>query len=239
MFTGIVEAVGRIIAASATALEIAVPSDWTDVKVGDSIAVDGACLTVVVRGAHWLRVELMPETLRRTRFAALVEEKAHEPEERAVNLERSLPVGGRFGGHIVQGHVEAVVAVLSTREEGNSLICEIALPVALQPYIVPKGFVALNGVSLTVVTCQTDRFSVALIPYTRAHTNLGHLRPGRLLNLESDIIGRYLVQLLGRYAFADQNQPQPLPGARNPAAGPPIQQEQGIAESEAPKRQEG
>ncbi|MBX5449829.1 riboflavin synthase [Thermogemmatispora sp.] len=205
MFTGIVEAVGDIIAASATALEIVLPTNWPEVQVGDSIAVDGACLTVVARGEHWLRVELMPETLRRTRFATLIREERSGQDERAVNLERSLPVGGRFGGHIVQGHVEAVVPVLSTHEEGNSLVCEIALPAALRPYIVPKGFVALNGVSLTVVTCQDDRFSIALIPYTRFHTNLGRLRPGCLLNLESDIVGRYLVQLLGRYPFAEQS----------------------------------
>ncbi|WP_052890412.1 riboflavin synthase [Thermogemmatispora carboxidivorans] len=207
MFTGIVEEVGTVLATSATTLEIAIPATWSDVKLGDSIAVDGACLTVVARGEDWLRVELMPETLRRTRFAPLLMGEGSDQDERAVNLERSLPVGGRFGGHIVQGHIEAVVPVLSVHPEGNSLLCAITLPAALRPFIIPKGFVALNGVSLTVVACQDDRFTVALIPYTRAHTNLGRLRPGSLLNLESDIVGRYLVQLLGHYPVALQSEP--------------------------------
>ncbi|WP_376794922.1 riboflavin synthase [Thermogemmatispora sp.] len=231
MFTGIVEAVGTVLSTSATTMEIAIPGVWSDVRLGDSLAVDGACLTVVARGHDWLRVELMPETLRRTRFAALVAGESAGQGERVVNLERSLPVGGRFGGHLVQGHVEAVVPVLSTHEEGNSLVCEIALPAALRPFVVPKGFVALNGVSLTVVACQSDRFSVALIPYTRAHTNLGHLRPGSLLNLESDILGRYLVQLLDHYA---------LPLVQTEAADQKQQEEErGEAEGEGPKRQEG
>ncbi|MBE3568130.1 MAG: riboflavin synthase [Thermogemmatispora sp.] len=237
MFTGIVEEVGTVLATDATTLEIAIPAAWPDVKEGDSIAVDGACLTVVARGEHWLRVEVMPETLRRTRFASLIAgERSGQDDERAVNLERSLPVGGRFGGHIVQGHVEAVVTVLSTREEGNSLVCEMTLPVALRPYIVPKGFVALNGVSLTVVSCQGDRFSVALIPYTRTHTNLGRLRPGSLLNLESDILGRYLVQLVGHYAVPSQ-----LPGAK--AASDPLDwafpERNSMGEDGGAKRQEG
>jgi riboflavin synthase len=238
MFTGIVEEVGSVLATGATTLDIAIPATWSDVKLGDSIAVDGACLTVVARGEDWLRVELMPETLRCTRFAALLMGEGRDQDERAVNLERSLPVGGRFGGHIVQGHVEAVVTVLSTREEGNSLVCEMALPVALRPYIVPKGFVALNGVSLTVVSCLEDRFSVALIPYTRTHTNLGRLRPGSLLNLESDILGRYLVQLVGHYAFSTQLR---LPEAASDALDWvfPERNKAGEGEGEGAKRQEG
>ncbi|WP_069806232.1 riboflavin synthase [Thermogemmatispora onikobensis] len=228
MFTGIVEEVGTVLATGATTLEIAIPATWSDVKLGDSIAVDGACLTVVARGEDWLRVELMPETLRRTRFAALLLGEGRDQDERAVNLERSLPVGGRFGGHIIQGHIEAVVTLLSVRPEGNSLLCGITLPAALRPYIIPKGFVALNGVSLTVVACQDDRFTVALIPYTQAHTNLGRLRPGSLLNLESDIVGRYLVQLLGRYPFAVQSEP---------AAGDPL--EWALSEEERTKGREG
>jgi riboflavin synthase len=192
MFTGIVEEMGSVLACDERGLQIQAPSGLPDVVCGDSVAVDGACLTVVERGEDWFRVEIMPETLRRTRFAQQL------PRGTPVNLERSLAANGRFGGHLVQGHVEAAVAVLSIREDGNALHCEAALPAHLYAYVIPKGFVALNGVSLTVIERQDGRFSFALIPYTRTHTNLGQIRPGSLLNLESDIVGRYVVQLLSQ-----------------------------------------
>ncbi|HEX3641880.1 MAG TPA: hypothetical protein VHV10_11365, partial [Ktedonobacteraceae bacterium] len=111
---------------------------------------------------------------------------------------------GRIGGHVVQGHVETCVTVLSIQEDGIGLSVEIELPVDLRPYIVSKGFVALNGVSLTVVEAKDDRFSIALIPYTREHTNLGQLQPGTKLNLETDILGRYIVQHLQIARARDQ-----------------------------------
>ena len=131
----------------------------------------------------------MPETLRCTNLGSL--QLGAE-----VNLERSLAANGRIGGHVVQGHVEASVMVLSIQKDGIGLSVEIELPVHLRPYIVSKGFVALNGVSLTVVEVKDDWFSIALIPYTREHTNLGQLQPGTKLNLETDILGRYIVQHL-------------------------------------------
>jgi riboflavin synthase len=203
MFTGIVEEMGTVLTASERALLIEAPAGLPGVACGESVAVDGACLTVVERGKDWLRVEIMPETLRRTRFAACLARGGGF----SVNLERSLSASGRFGGHIVQGHVEAAVAVLRADKEGNALYCEAALPAPLRPCVVPKGFVALNGVSLTVIERQSDRFSFALIPYTRAHTNLGQITVGTLLNLETDIIGRYIVHLLAQQDATSSGEP--------------------------------
>lgn len=191
MYSGIVEEKGTIRARSKTGLEIGASQVLTDLAVKDSIAVDGVCLTVTERGNDWFRVDTMSETLRRTSLGDL------QPGS-VVNLERSVPVQGRLGGHIVQGHIEASVRVLAVKEDGIGLDVEIELPAHLRPYVISKGFVALNGASLTVVEAGEDRFSIALIPYTREHTNLGLIRPGTRLNLETDILGRYVVQLMTR-----------------------------------------
>ncbi len=189
MFTGIVEEVGTLRQVEPTGLVIQAQLVLEGLEVKDSIAVDGTCLTITERGEDWFHVDTMLETLRRTRLGSL------QPGD-AVNLERSLPANGRIGGHLVQGHIEATASVLTIREDGMALYVEIALPEPLRPYIVSKGFIAVNGVSLTVVESLCDRFSVALIPYTQEHTNLGRLQPGTLLNLETDIIGRYVVQYM-------------------------------------------
>lgn len=192
MFTGIVEEVGTLKSREATGLVIQVRDILSDVAIKESVAVDGVCLTVTARGADWFRVDTMPETLRRTRLGTL------QPGD-SLNLERSLAASGRIGGHMVQGHIEATAPVLMLRPDGIGLEIEIGLPESLTPFVIAKGFIAVNGVSLTVVESRADRFSVALIPYTREHTNLGRLRPGSLVNLESDIVGRYIVQFMERY----------------------------------------
>jgi riboflavin synthase len=189
MFSGIVEEKGVIQKIEPTGLVISSRQILTDVAVKDSIAVDGVCLTVTELGHDWFRVDTMPETQRRTRLGSL------HPGD-SVNLERSLQMNGRIGGHMVQGHVEASVSVLTTKEDGIGLDVEITLPPDLRAYVVPKGFITLNGVSLTVVNVWDDRFSISLIPYTREHTNLGDVHPTMLLNLETDIIGRYVAQFL-------------------------------------------
>lgn len=191
MFTGIVEEIGTLLRYEPTGLVIQAESGLPGVECKDSVAVDGVCLTVIERGDDWFHVDTMPETLRCTRLGNL-QPGAH------LNVERSMTAHGRIGGHMVQGHIEATVSVLSVREDGIALYCEVELPQRLHAYIVPKGFIALNGVSLTVVDCMADRFSVALIPYTREHTNLGEIRPGMLLNLETDIIGRYVAHQLAQ-----------------------------------------
>ncbi|HEY4033010.1 MAG TPA: riboflavin synthase [Ktedonobacteraceae bacterium] len=189
MYSGIVEEIGTVKHCNPTDLVIEANQVLDDLAIKDSIAVDGVCLTVTELGDSWFRVDVMPETLRCTDLGSL-------QLEAKVNLERSLAANGRIGGHMVQGHVEACIPVLSIQEDGIGLSVEFALPVHLRPYIVSKGFVALNGISLTVVEVKDDRFSIALIPYTREHTNLGQLQVGTKLNLETDILGRYIAQHL-------------------------------------------
>ncbi len=190
MFTGIIEEVGTLLRREATGLVIQAEHILADVAVKESVAVDGTCLTVTGRGENWFRVDTMPETLRRTRLGTL---KMGDP----LNLERALAVGGRMGGHMVQGHIEATAPILACRSDGIGVEVEIGLPEQLAPFVIAKGFIAVNGVSLTVVKRQPGRFSVALIPYTREHTNLGQLQVGSLVNLESDMVGRYIKQFLG------------------------------------------
>jgi riboflavin synthase len=189
MYSGIIEEIGILTFSSPTGLTIEAHQVLADLAIKDSIAVDGVCLTVTELGDNWFHVDTMPETLRRTNLGSL-------PPGAKVNLERSLAANGRIGGHMVQGHVEACVTVLSIHEDGIGQSVEIELPADLRPYIVSKGFIALNGASLTVVEVKEDRFSIALIPYTREHTNLGHLQPNIKLNLETDILGRYIAQYL-------------------------------------------
>lgn len=199
MYSGIIEETGRIKERTETSLLIEAVTIMSDLAVKDSVAVDGACLTVTERGEDWFRVDTMPETLRRTALGRLQSGSQ-------VNLERSLAANGRIGGHMVQGHIEACVAVLTVKDDGIGQDVEIELPAQLRPYIISKGFITLNGASLTVVEAQDDRFSISLIPYTREHTNLGSLRPGTLLNLETDILGRYVAQFLQK----TQTEPVPL-----------------------------
>jgi riboflavin synthase len=187
MFTGIIEEVGTLLHIAPTCLIIRAELVLQDLTVKESIAVDGICLTVTERGENWFRVDTMPETLRRTRLSTL-------QTGAIVNLERSLAPNGRIGGHFVQGHIEATAHVLAVCPDGIGLDVEIERPEQLAPYIIAKGFIALNGISLTVVDSLPNRFSVSLIPYTREHTNLGQVQVGTLLNLETDIVGRYIVQ---------------------------------------------
>jgi riboflavin synthase len=193
MFTGIVEEMGTLLQLEATGLVIQANMILQDLAVKDSVAVDGICLTVTERGENWFRVDTMPETLRRTRLGTL---RVGD----VVNLERSLAASGRIGGHMVQGHIEAAARVLSLQQDGIGQDVVIELPETLAPYVIAKGFIAVNGVSLTIVERQPDRFSVSLIPYTREHTNLGQLAIGTTLNLETDIAGRYIVEFMKQYA---------------------------------------
>jgi riboflavin synthase len=192
MFTGIVEETGILQYVEPTSLVIQARLVLQDLTVKDSIAVDGICLTVTERGESWFRVDIMPETLRRTRLSTL---RAGD----MVNLERSLVANGRMGGHIVQGHIEATARVLAVHPDGIGLDVEIERPEQLAPYIIAKGFIAINGISLTVVNSLPDRFSISLIPYTREHTNLGQVQVGTILNLETDIVGRYILQSSAPY----------------------------------------
>ncbi len=189
MFTGIVEELGLVLFLEPPKLKIGAEKVLSDLEVGQSIAVNGACLTVVGRDAESFWVELSPETLRQTNLGRL---RAGD----RVNLERAVPVGGRLGGHIVQGHVEAVAEILAAEAEGEAVNFWFSVPAGLGPYIVPKGFVAVDGVSLTVVAVDGQSFSVMVIPFTRAQTTLGLKGVGDLVNIETDILGRYVERLL-------------------------------------------
>ncbi len=189
MFTGIVEEIGRVQAMDGAALSIAAGTTLADLAIGGSIAVNGTCLTAtsVVPGAF--SAEVTPETLRRTNLGRLT------PGD-GVNLERPVAVSGRLGGHIVQGHVDGVGEVIGIVPEGNSRVMRFRAPTDLMRYIVPKGFIAVDGISLTVVEVQGGAFTVSVIPTTYRETVLGVRREGDMVNLEADIIAKYVERLL-------------------------------------------
>ena len=199
MFTGIITDMGRVRAVRAEEakrdrrFEIATKFDMRGVALGASIACSGPCLTVVEKGKDWFAVEASKETLART---TLREWGAGTP----VNLERPLVAGDEFGGHLVSGHVDAVVRVLERVETAGSIGFEIELPPALAPYVAEKGSVTLDGVSLTVNAVARDRFSVNIIRHTVDHTTFGEMAAGRRLNMEVDMLARYVErQLTARF----------------------------------------
>jgi riboflavin synthase len=188
MFTGIVEEIGSVRAARPGKLEIAAQKVLEDTRLGDSIAVNGVCLTVTALSPDSLSVEVMPETLRRTNLVAL------RPGDR-VNLERPLAVGGRFGGHFVQGHIDGVGRVLSVTPQGEAFLLKFEALPGIMRYVVEKGFIAVDGVSLTVVQCNSTSFGVSIVRYTLENTTLGMRRKGDTVNLEVDIIAKYVERL--------------------------------------------
>jgi riboflavin synthase len=192
MFTGIVEEIGVVRGISLGCLTVEVKKVLDGTKSGDSIAVNGACLTVTSIGKDNFSVDIMPETVRRTSLGRL-----HYGNP--VNLERAILAEGRFGGHFVQGHVDDVGKVLSLQPEEGAVIARISAPAHLMPYMVVKGFIAVDGVSLTVIDCDDFSFSVSLVSYTRDHTTLGNRKPGDVVNLEVDIIAKYVERLKQRY----------------------------------------
>jgi riboflavin synthase len=189
MFTGIVEEVGKVVTASPTRLVIQARVTLDGVKIGDSISVNGACLTVVHKTTDTLAIDVVPETLRRTNLGDL---KPGDP----VDLERALALSDRLGGHMVQGHVEATGRIASITPEREALMVRLEASPQIMRYVVAKGFIALDGISLTVVECDASSFSVTVIPYTQQHTVLGSRKVGDRVNLETDIVARYVERLL-------------------------------------------
>jgi riboflavin synthase len=161
-------------------------------RIGDSIAVNGTCLTVTALTNHSFTVGLSPETLRRTNLGLL---KVGDP----VNLERALAFGGRMGGHYVQGHVDGIGEIVAIVPEGDSKRVTIRPPARLLPYIVEKGYIAVDGVSLTVAEMRRDTFTVALVAYTQSAVIMGHQQVGALVNIEVDIIAKYVERLVETY----------------------------------------
>lgn len=191
MFTGIVEEVGIVKETSRDRLAFESHKVLEGTKVGDSIAVNGVCLTVVSLENRGFSVNVMPETLRCTNLGSL-----HYSDQ--VNLERALVLGGRLGGHLVLGHVDDTGEVMDVTSEEAVHIMRISAPAKLMPYIVDKGFIAVDGVSLTVVDLDDFSFVVSLVAYTMEHTTLGRKRPGDVVNLEADIIAKYVENLKER-----------------------------------------
>lgn len=195
MFTGLIEEQGVVrrikISPTGTELVIGARKVLEGLKIGDSIAVSGPCLTVTAINKDTFTAWVMPETLSRTNLQKLTA-------GRKVNLERAAALGDRLGGHMVSGHIDAVVTLSNCRSEGEALICSFDIPPELLRYIVSKGSVALEGVSLTVVEVADNdsRFSVGLIPHTAAQTTLGAKKIGDTVNLEVDLIGKYVEKML-------------------------------------------
>ena len=194
MFTGIIEEVGTIsgIERGDRSARITVHADLVtqDVALGDSITVNGTCLTVIDHASSAIAFDVVYETMQRTAFGALA---IGDP----VNLERSMPANGRFGGHIVQGHVDGTGTIVSMREVDNSYVIYISALSSVMRYIVRKGSITVDGISLTVVEADDKIFSVSIIPHTWEHTNIQSKRAGDIVNLETDIIGKYIEKIIG------------------------------------------
>ena len=188
MFTGIVEELGTVGSIKNGVLVVYASLVLEDLDVKDSICVNGACLTVTELTGTGFQVDVVPETLRRTNLGALTSGSK-------VNLERSLQMGGRLGGHIVQGHVDGTGEISSIAEDGDAYLYSFSVSPELSRYIVQKGFICVDGISLTVVDCADDEFTVTLIPYTREHTVLGTKSEGNKVNLEADIMAKYIEKL--------------------------------------------
>jgi riboflavin synthase len=194
MFTGIISDIGHVRAVlpgGDTGFTIATGLDLSSLAIGGSIACSGICLSATDKGKDWFSVRVSAETRARSTSAGW---KAGTK----VNLERSLRLGDELGGHMVMGHVDAVATVLARRPEGDSVRLTLEVPRPLEQSIASKGSVSLDGVSLTVNEVEGRRFGVYLIPVTLAQTTLGQLQPGDMVNLELDVIARYVARLLAR-----------------------------------------
>lgn len=193
MFSGIVEETGMVEEVTqrqgGATLRVRAAQILEGTRIGDSIAVNGACLTVVRHNAATFEMEMAPETLRKTSLGRL---RVGD----AVNLERPLAADGRIGGHVVQGHVDATGEVVELQPDGEGVMTTFRAPVELMKYIVPKGYIAIDGMSLTVVDTGPDWFTISFIPHTRTVTVVRDYAPGRLVNLEVDILGKYVEKLL-------------------------------------------
>ena len=192
MFTGIIEEMGQIRAvkrgAHSSVLSIGAAEILSDLKTGDSVAVNGVCLTATTVDSGGFTADVMHETLNRSTLGGL---SAGD----SVNLERAMPAEGRFGGHIVSGHIDGVGKVVSVRRDDNAVWYTVAPPPELRRYIVEKGSIAIDGISLTVAAVDAHTFSVSIIPHTLSVTTLGARRAGSGVNLETDIIGKYVESL--------------------------------------------
>ena len=197
MFTGLIEEIGNVLWIRATdrgtQLQIAAPNIADTIHTGESVAVNGCCLSVSAHRGEQLTFDLLAETLERTNLKDLRRD-SH------VNLERPISADGRLGGHFVQGHIDCAAHVLSFQDVAGDYRLEIELPEEFSHYVVSKGSIALNGISLTVAEILPKSFAVWIIPHTRHHTNLDSIQSGDRINIEFDILAKYLERMLERYS---------------------------------------
>jgi riboflavin synthase len=208
MFTGLIEEVGTVVAVRAgdrgvqlrpqvpstrrrSVLQIVAPHIAKEIRTGDSVAVNGCCLTLSSHGGDQLTFDLLEETINCTNLKGL---RPNSP----VNLERALSADGRFGGHLVQGHIDCTSPILAFEERGGDHRLEVQLPAGFAHYVVSKGSIAINGISLTVAEVLPKSFVVGVVPHTKRHTNLDRAKAGDLLNLEFDILAKYVERMLPR-----------------------------------------
>ena len=188
MFTGIIEEVGKVSSTPAGSLVIAASEVLSGIKDGGSIAVNGVCLTVTSFTANSFSVDVMPETLKRTNLGLL---SAGDK----VNLERPVALGGQMGGHLVQGHVDDTGRVASVLWEGEATLIKFEASPEVMRFVVEKGFIAVDGISLTIASKEANSFCISVVDYTKQHTTLGNRQVGDLVNLEVDVIAKYVEQL--------------------------------------------
>lgn len=189
MFTGIIEETGKVLRVEPGKIHIQAEKTLEGTKLGDSIAVNGVCLTVTALGRSDFTADVMPETWKRSSLGTLKSGSG-------VNLERAMAADGRFGGHIVSGHIDGTGTVEAVRKDQNAIRYIIRTQPELTRGIVEKGSIAIDGISLTVTMVQKERFEVSVIPHTLKETTLGDKRKGSVVNLENDIIGKYVERLL-------------------------------------------
>lgn len=202
MFTGIVEEIGRIVSikkgAQSLVLTISGNIIFDDLKIGDSVSVNGVCLTATTVGNKQFTADVMPESIKMTTFTNL---KAND----SVNLERAMPADGRFGGHIVAGHVDGTGRITHIERRDNAVIFTIHADRSIMDYVIYKGSIAINGISLTIMDCTESTFSVSIIPHTLKETVLGDAVIGTEVNLETDIAGRYIRHFMGLSNTTDRS----------------------------------
>lgn len=203
MFSGIVECIGTIIALyvdqGCKHFTIAPKVVFEDLVIGDSIAVNGVCLTITSFTDESFSVTAVPETLRLTNLDHLIEGSS-------INLERSLKMGARIGGHYVQGHVDGTGKILEIlHDNSNALLVKISVPLHLAKYIVNKGYISLDGMSITVINATPEWFTVTFIPHTQEVTVVNQYQKGSLINIETDMMGKQIEKLLGAYQYANTN----------------------------------
>lgn len=189
MFTGIIQELGKLMKSEDYEISIEAVTSLEGLKEGDSIAVNGACLTVKDTGDGYFSADTMPETLRRTNLGFL-------KLGNMVNLEKAITINSPLGGHFTQGHVDATGTLVSEFQEGDARLMKFSAPVQVMKYVVEKGFIAVDGISLTVVECDDSTFVASVVKYTLEHTNLGYCDLGDVVNLEVDILAKYVEKLL-------------------------------------------